>query len=220
MSARIWDGASWVDAAGIRVWTGSAWAPASAGRIWNGSAWVDFLSTDGTPALTNHTLSASRTAYNDGGSTALTRLTVQSDGSLVGLGSTAWNPSFVAEGSIFIDTDRGWTDTLAGSSATVPFSGQWLVGGTPSRWSVRATITSGGVVSSGKFRTGTYGSWLDASTAPQFGINVESSTSQRSTAFSMDFTLELALTSNLSTVLASSTISMSTSAVTDPNSPP
>jgi len=220
MSARIWDGASWVDAAGIRVWTGSAWTPASAGRIWNGSAWVDFLSTDGTPALTNHTLSASRTAYNGGGSSALTRLTVGSDGVLVGLGSTAWNPTFIAEGSIFIDIDRGWTDTLEGSSRTVPFSGQWLVGGTPSRWSVRATITSGGVVSSNKFRTGSYGVWLDASTAPQFGISVESNTSQQNTSFSMDFTLELALTSNLSTVLATSAISMSTAAQTSPNDPP
>ena len=96
MSARIWDGASWVDAAGIRVWSGSAWVPATAGRIWNGSAWVDFLSTDGTPALTNHTLSASRTAYNDGASSALVRLTAGSNGVLVGLGSTAWNPSFIA----------------------------------------------------------------------------------------------------------------------------
>lgn len=220
MSARIWDGATWVDAAGIRVWNGSAWAPAVAGRIWNGSAWIDFLSTDGTPVLTNHNLSASRTAYNDVASSALTRLTVQSNGSLVGLGSTAFNSEFAADGSINIDGVEYWDNTAAGSAETVPFSGQWLVGGTPSRWSVRATITSGGVVSSGRTREGSYGVWLDASTAPAFGISVASSTSQRSVSFFMDFTLELALTSNLSNILATSTISMSTSAVTASGDPP
>lgn len=221
MSARIWDGATWVDAAGISVWNGSAWGPASAGRIWNGSAWVEFFSGEGTPVINNHGIFASRTAYNDGGSTALVRLTVGSDGVLSGLGSTAWNPSFEAEGSIYIDLVDYWSNTLAGStSGEIPFTGEWLQGGTPSLWSVRATITSGGVVSSGKFRQGSYGVWLPASTAPQFGINVESSTSQRSVSFSMDFTLEIALTSDLTTILDSATISMSTAAQTSPNDPP
>ena len=220
MSARIWDGATWVDAAGINVWNGSSWSPATAGKIWDGSAWVDFLDTGGTVSLTNHTLSASRTSYGDGPSSALVRLTVQSDGSLVGLGSTAYFSSYAAEGSINIDGNEYWTPTLVGSTATVPFAGQWLVGGAPSLWSVRATITSGGVVSSGKFRSGAFGVWESVSISPDYGINVESSTSQRSVSFSMDFTLELALTSDLSTILASSTISMSTAAQTVAGDPP
>jgi len=221
MSARIWDGATWVDAAGINVWNGSSWSPATAGKIWDGSAWVDFLDTDGTPALTNHGIFASRTSYGDGPSSALVRLTVGSDGVLSGLGSTAYFSSYAAEGSISIDLVEYWTPTLAGSSSgEVPFTGEWLQGGSPSLWSVRATITSGGVVSSGKFRSGAFGVWESVSISPDYGINVESSTSQRSVSFSMDFTLELALTSDLSTILASSTISMSTAAQTVAGDPP
>jgi len=220
MPLRVWNGTAWVDAAGVRVWNGTAWVPAAAGRIWNGTAWVDFLDVEGTPALTNHSLSANRTAYNDGESSAGVTLNVQADGSLVRVGSTAYNPTFFAEGDITIDGTSSWSNTPAGTSLILPTTGEWLQDGTPNLWSVRATITSGGVVSSGRTRVGNYGIWQDLSATRQFGIISASTTSQRSVSFSMVFTLELALTSDLSTILASSTISMSTAAITAAGDPP
>jgi hypothetical protein len=221
MSARIWDGATWVDAAGINVWNGSAWVPAISGRIWYGGAWVSFLGPDGTPLLNDHTLVASHTVYNGGSASASCQLTVPGS-SLTGFVNTGWSPSDTgSEGILNIDgVSSPWSNTDLGSRYTDNFPGEWLQGGDSNLWSVRATITSGGVPSSTKTRIGNFGVWQLCSSSPSWRIISSATSSAPVVLFGMVFTLEFALTSDLSNVVLSATMTMDAEARSTNTPPP
>lgn len=90
----------------------------------------------------------------------------------------------------------------------------WRTGGATSFWSFRATQTLGGQ-SGSNIVNGTYTTgWVAASTLPQWDVAGYSNSFQRFGQATRTFTLELALTSNTSNVLASASISITATAST------
>lgn len=170
-------------------------------------------------ALSNHTIYVERTAY--GGdiynqSSALASLTVTTDGQLIGTGSTTYTSSFVtATGSISIDGNEYFSDTLAGSTETVTLQ-NWLSTLDPNigaNYSIRMRIVTSGTPD-GVFKTreGTYNTWLPMTSERQFTVASYSSASSRTNAIAVVCALEIALTSNTSNILKSCSITLWTSA--------
>jgi hypothetical protein len=160
--------------------------------------------------ITNHSVFAERTGYGSSASSSFVRLALQTGGALALLGSTAYNPSFTGDGSIFIDGQEFFADDLPGSSSgnILPVN-EWLQSGTPNLYSARATIVSGNAPNNVRtFRDGTFGSWVAISTAPEWSLTTNTSAGQGLIAITLVFTLDIALTSDLSTILDSSTITL------------
>ena len=90
----------------------------------------------------------------------------------------------------------------------------WRTGGATSFWSFRATQTtafqSGSNIVNGTYTTG----WVAASTLPQWDVAGYSNSFQRFGSATRVFTLELALTSDTSNVLATASISIQASSQT------
>jgi hypothetical protein len=172
--------------------------------------------------ISNHNVYTQRIAYGDGQSSALSQLTLSSTGTLSLLGSTAYFPLFQVEGSILINGNDYFNNTLAGStSGQVAQSNQWLQSGTASLYSARATIISGGTTSgSNETLTGTYGSWQALTSTRTFGVECNTNTGTRNGALSVVFTLDIALTSNLSNILDTATITLEAVSGTNQGDPP
>jgi hypothetical protein len=96
----------------------------------------------------------------------------------------------------------------------------WRTGGATSFWSFRATQTtafqSGSNIVNGTYTTG----WVAASTLPQWDVAGYSNSFQRFGSATRIFTLELALTSDTSNVLASASISIQASSQTNAGEEP
>lgn len=174
-------------------------------------------------SLAPHNIYTARAAsggalYNS--SSALSRIRVGSNGILSGLGSTSWQASFVtATGSILIDGNEYWDQTQAGSSEEVSF-GNWVTNGTASNYSCRANIVSGTTPNGfTTIRDGTYGSWLALTSDRDFQVAAYSTNDQPSAFIELTFTLQIALTSNLSNILASANMTIQADALSSSGNP-
>jgi hypothetical protein len=165
--------------------------------------------------ISNHTINTSRTSYGDGPSSALSEFRLFSNGGMSLVGSVAWFPDYGVEGFIIIDGNDYFTSGLAGSTATVSVTNEWLQSGTPSLYSARATIISSDTPNgSTRIRYGTFGSWVAITSDLSWGVTSASTDSQRSASMDTIFTLDIALTSNLSNILDTATITLQSAAQT------
>ncbi len=90
----------------------------------------------------------------------------------------------------------------------------WLSGGSTSDWSIRATLTSS-IDAGSLIANGAYGTWVAASTNPQWDVAAYSNSTQRTANVERTFTLEAALTSDTSVILASATMIIAASSRTN-----
>ena len=166
--------------------------------------------------ISNHLVYVQRQAFNDGESSALARLRLSSSGVLSLLGSTGWSPAVDALGEINLDGSNYFDDTEAGStSGNQPVANEWLQSGTPSLYSARATIVSGATPNgSTRIRTGTFGSWLPLTSTLDWTLTAYSTTSSRDNIMNNLFTLDIALTSDTSTIIDTAQIELITRAQT------
>ena len=166
--------------------------------------------------ITDHSMYVQRQAFNNGASSALARLRLSPDGVLSLLGSTAWSPAVDALGEITINGNDYFSDTSGGStSGNIAISGQWLQSGTPSLFSARVTIVSGGTPNgSTRIRSGTFGSWLPITSTLDWLWEAYSNTGSRDNIMNNVVTLDIALTSDTSTIIDSATITVTTRAQT------
>jgi hypothetical protein len=165
--------------------------------------------------ISNHLVYVQRQAFNDGQSSALARLSLSSSGVLSLLGSTAYNASFSALGEINIDGSDYFDDTEAGSAKTITVANEWLQSGTPSLYSARVTIVSGATPNgSTRVRTGTFGSFLPLTSTLEWTLSAFSTTSSRDNIMNNVLTLDIALTSDTSTIIDTATIELITRAQT------
>lgn len=147
-------------------------------------------SPTGTVYMEAVSLNASNQEYNDQPGSALAGVRMLDTGEFQG---------------IINDSDQvGWYTLF-----------NWRTGGATSFWSFRATQTLGGQ-SGSNIVNGTYTTgWVAASTLPQWDVAGYSNSFQRFGQATRTFTLELALTSNTSNVLASASISITATASTN-----
>lgn len=149
-------------------------------------------SNTGTVYLENVSLNAVSQAYNDTPTSSLAGVRMLDSG--------------VFQGIINDDNTSGWYTLF-----------NWRTGGSTAPWSFRATQTfaSGGTggtsTADGDFTTG----WVAASTLPQWTVSTNTNQFQRFGSVTRIFTLELALTSDTSNVLASASISIQSSSQTN-----
>lgn len=139
-------------------------------------------SPTGTVSLSNVTLNASSIRYLNFPTSALAGIRLLSTGELQGI---------VNEGN----STTGWVTQY-----------NWLTGGNASYWSYRATLTFGSLggssTASGTYTTG----WVPATGNPEWAVVASSTESQPVGSVIRQFTLELALTTNTSAVLASASM--------------
>ena len=165
--------------------------------------------------ISNHSVYVQRQAFNDGESSALARLSLSSSGVLSLLGSTAYSASFSALGEITIDGSDTFEDSPAGSAETITVANEWLQSGTPSLYSARVTIVSGATPDgSTRVRTGTFGSFLPLTSTLEWTLSAFSTTSSRDNIMNNVLTLDIALTSDTSTIIDTATIELTTRAQT------
>jgi hypothetical protein len=152
----------------------------------------------GTVYLENVGLNASSQAYNDQPTSSLAGVRMLDSGEFQGI--------------INDQNQSGWYTLF-----------NWRTGGTTSPWSFKATqtfaigATSGGTTTaSGDFTTG----WVAASTLPEWYVATNTNSFQRSGTIVRIFTLELALTSDTSNVLATASISLQSASVTNAGEEP
>ena len=105
-------------------------------------------------------------------------------------------------------------NTSGTTTFTTPLTGQWLVAGSASDFSVRATITSqsgsGGAVSV----VGTFNTWLSLSTTREWTVYANAAGNDRQEYIDLYMTIDIALTSNLSNILDTASIELHAMATT------
>ena len=149
-------------------------------------------SPTGTVYLENVSLNAVSQAYNDTPTSSLAGVRMLDSGAFQGI--------------INDDNTSGWYTLF-----------NWRTGGSTAPWSFRSTQTfangGGGGTSTadGTYTTG----WVAASTLPQWTVATNTNQFQRFGSVTRIFTLELALTSDTSNVLASASISIQSSSQTN-----
>jgi hypothetical protein len=168
--------------------------------VWNGSAWVVFFSTPGTASLSTHDINVQAVSYNDQSASCTARITIDTD-----------------KGLYAITTGNG--DVVETEIDSVYYFGaenfsmeNWLsADGDPSLWSCRAVPISG-TPTVGSSATNT---WLPMTEDRSWYVFANSNSASRSGFKSFQFTLQLALTSDTSNILASANMIVSASAQTD-----
>ena len=96
---------------------------------------------------------------------------------------------------------------------TSPLTGQWLVAGSASDFSVRATITS--LTGSGVgYTLGTFNTWLSLSQTREWSVNVAAAGNDVQEFIDLYMTIDIALTSNLSNILDTASIELHAMATT------
>jgi len=203
MALKVWNGSSWVSGTGLKVWNGSSWVNAVSGRVWNGSSWVSFFTSTGTSSLSNHTISSSAIAYADTACSALSALEIRNDRALYALANAnGYQNTMVIDGTDYANP--------SGTSGWIAVQNWLSSGGDVSLWSCRAVPISG-TPDGGSSATNT---WLSMSTGRSWSVTAASTSSVRNQSRSFNFTLQLALSSDTSTVLASATMQLSASSQT------
>jgi hypothetical protein len=177
MPLRVWNGSVFTTAITARVWDGSSFVPAKSAKVWNGSSWVNFLSS--------------------------VNIQDASD-----LGSDA-NFDNAQASAGYILYNNGSAETYnSGGGFTFPttLTGQWLVGGLVSDFSVRATITSqfGGTTNI----NGTFDTWISLSTTREWSVTVTAvgNDDQQNGGFVM--TVDIAYTADTSKIIDTATIQL------------
>ncbi len=166
-------------------------------------------SPSGTASLSAHTLSATALAYNDVACSALTALEIRNDRALYGLANANGD-----DNTMIIDgTDYA---NPSGTSGYIAVQNWLSAGGDVSLWSCQAVPISG-TPDAGSAATNT---WLSMSSNRLWSVTAASNSSQRSRSKIFSFTLQLALTSDTSTVLASATMQLSASSTTQSGEEP
>lgn len=147
-------------------------------------------SRTGTVYMENVSLDAETLEYNDQAGSALAAVRMLDTGEFQGLINDS-SPS------------GGWATLF-----------NWRTGGASSSWSFRATqvlaFQSGAYIVNGDFTTG----WVSASTLPEWSVAGYSNSFVRQGSAYRSFTLELALSSDTSNVLASANIIIQASSQT------
>lgn len=165
--------------------------------------------------LANHYADVYHASYGSdfyNSSSAFSRLTVNSNGQLTMLGSTSWSSAVSNDGIIDINGTNYWADGLAGSSSGEVAVQNWLNGGGASLYSCRAVINTAlsdnpnGVTT---FRNGTYETWLALTSSREFSVSASTASSTPGGTISLVFTLQIARTTDLNTILGSCSIRLS-----------
>ena len=209
MPIKVWNGSSWVAAKSLQVWNGSSWASSKSGSVWNGTSWVSFFSGVGTPSLSNHTISSSAYGYNNLACSALSQLKIANDKLLSALANANGDNNTMIIDGIDYDNPSGTSGWIAVQN--------WLsAGGDVSLWSCQAVPISG-TPDAGSSATNT---WLSMSTDRSWSATAASNSSTRLSSKTFNFTLQLALSSDTSTVLASATMQLSATSQTDASEEP
>jgi hypothetical protein len=181
MPLRTWNGSSWETDKHIKVWNGSAWTQAKSAKVWNGSSWVNFHSTVN---VGDYSVQSYDTNLEYAIASSIYRLN--------------------GDGTVY------WAKQEGGFTSEGYVSDEWLVGGSASDISARATITSS-FNSAGAAINGTFGSWMSiTSVQPQWDVNATAITNfgpVSETAY-VNFTLELAYTADTSKILDSAAINI------------
>lgn len=181
MPLKTWNGSSYVAAKTLRVWNGSSWVSAKSGKVWNGSAWVSFFNSTQVN-VTDQNIFASSAGFESA--------YARSEYGLSNLGNAF----------IRIDSDSESTQE------NIP--GEWLVNGSAADVSAKATILSQSIgVESNLF--GTFGSFLPLSGEYTWGVESSLGRFDMSDSSSVVFRIDLALTSNTSTILDTAEITLS-----------
>jgi hypothetical protein len=163
--------------------------------------------------LTNHSADTYHRIFTGGfgEASALTRLTVNSNGQLQLLGSTGWSSSYSSSGSyIEINGVNYWDFPLENSSSGEINVQNWLIGGGASLYSCRGNILTGSTNPNGftTFRNGTFGSWLNLTSSHDFSVLAYGISSNPDNTSTLILELQFARTDNLSNILGSCTITL------------
>jgi hypothetical protein len=167
-------------------------------------------------SLSNHSASAFHTVSSPSTAnpSSVARLTVNTNGALTLLGAVGWSSAWASFGSsITINEVPYWDDTQAGSSSNEVTVQNWLIGSGASLYSCRATVQAGSDPPDnfGKFRDGTYGSWLPINFNHQFSVSTSSVLSNPNNAINLVMLLQFAKSDNLTNILGSCTITLNAS---------
>jgi hypothetical protein len=184
MPLRAWNGSAFTTAITARVWNGSSWVNAKSAKVWNGSSWVNFLSSVNIQDAAD---SGSDTNFDNASSSA--GYVLYSGG-----GAETYNTS----GAFTFPT------TL---------TGQWLVGGSASDFSVRATITSQSGSGPGG-TTGTFNTWLSLSFNREWTVFVSAAGNDVQEFENLTMTIDIAYTADTSKIIDTASIELSAIATT------
>ena len=184
MPFRVWNGSTFTTSKSAKVWNGSSWVNIKSAKVWNGSSWVNFLSSVNIE-------DASEVA-ND-----------------IGFG-------FSQASAGYILYNGGGAETYnfsGGTTFPTSLTGQWLVGGSVSDFSVRATISS--VFLNNAYTLGTFDAWLSLSTTRQWSLEAQISGSNASATGNLVMVVDIAYTADTSTIIDTATITLDVSAFSD-----
>lgn len=182
MPLRSWNGSTFNTAKSARVWDGSSWVSAKSAKVWNGSSWVNFLSSVN---ITNQFIAASGAGFDQAGATVQYSLLSDGTARTLEIGDLVYN------------------DT--------PISGEWLVGGVVSDFSVRATATLYNLGPDGTF-LGTLNTWQSLSATREWTLSVDTRNSFAEALVTLQ--IEIAYTADTNTIIDSAEIYLQATAQT------
>lgn len=173
------------------------------------------LSGSRLATLSNHSCYTENQIPNSGANpSAVSTLSVNSNGILSLSGATSWSSSWSNSGSILIDGVEYWSNSLAGSQETVNVQ-SWLTGFLPGTFSVRGIIqypASTDPDNNGTFRYGVYSTWEQLTSTRQYTVQASSVQINPVNFINLVLLLQFARTADTSTILGSCTITLFASA--------
>lgn len=184
MPFRVWNGSTFTTSKSAKVWNGSSWVNIKSAKVWNGSSWVNFLSSVNIEDAAD---SGSDTNFDSASSSAGYVL-------YNGGGAETYN-------------------TSAGFTFPTTLTGQWLVGGSASDFSVRATITSQSGSGSGG-ATGTFNTWLSLSTTREWTAFANAAGNDDYQFENLTMIIDIAYTADTSNIIDTASIELSAIATT------
>ena len=180
MPLRSWNGSTFNTAKSARVWNGSSWVSAKSAKVWNGSSWVNFLSS-----VNIEDAFESLNSANFDTSSSQVSYRLNSDGTALTIQN---GDGFYSENAL---------------------SGQWLVGGSVSDFSVKATKLS----ESGSGQVfGTFNTWESLSTTREWSIYVVAIGNDDFQTGAVEILIEIAYTVDTTTVIDSAFVYLTGSA--------
>lgn len=180
MPLRTWNGSSFNTAKSAKVWNGSSWVNIKSAKVWNGSSWVNFLSSVNI-----------EDASDQGNDTGF-------DNAYAEAGYTLYN--------------GGGAETYnfgGGFNFPTSLPGQWLVGGSASDFSVRATSS----FATGQIN-GTFNTWLSLDTTRAWSVGISAFGNDDYQTGNLDMTIDIAYTADTSTIIDTAFIQLSVTATT------
>jgi hypothetical protein len=207
MGLSTWNGSSWVATQDLKVWNGSAWVQGCA-HVWDGSQWVQFFGQNGTVSAGPGGSFTAALATSDSASSAGSgiRLKLLTNGTL----------QLVSERGGTIDPGGYGIETVLSTSTYTPTP----CSPDPPLLSARVVYVSGN--SEMRIQGPAYDAWAQLGTVdPNWGFFAQATVGTGVTiSKTVTITLQLALSSNLSSILASANYTFSGSALSEAEGPP